>query len=99
MNRRSFMNSILALSMAPAIVRADSLMRIIPKDTILLSESSVESIILEESAVKSGLWPGIDAYFALSYNESEQEWAKAIVKKMHETQERVVFKSLTGHEM
>lgn len=32
MNRRSFIGSILALSAAPAIVRADSLMRIVPRD-------------------------------------------------------------------
>lgn len=31
MNRRGFMGSILALGAAPAIVRADSLMRIVPK--------------------------------------------------------------------
>ena len=32
MNRRGFLTSILALSAAPAIVRADSLMRIVPRD-------------------------------------------------------------------
>lgn len=33
MNRRGFLSSILALGVAPAIVRADSLMRIIPRET------------------------------------------------------------------
>jgi len=32
-NRRGFLGSILALGAAPAIVRADSLMRIIPRDS------------------------------------------------------------------
>ena len=36
MNRRSFIGSILALSAAPAIVRADSLMRIVPRDTTII---------------------------------------------------------------
>ena len=36
MNRRGFLSSCLALGMAPAIVRADSLMRVVARDTILL---------------------------------------------------------------
>lgn len=36
MNRRSFLGSILAAAVAPAIVRADSLMRIVPRDTLVL---------------------------------------------------------------
>lgn len=36
LGRRSFMGSILALAAAPAIVRADSLMRIVPIDTLVL---------------------------------------------------------------
>ncbi len=37
MNRRGFLTGILALGMAPAIVRADSLMRIIPREAVLLT--------------------------------------------------------------
>lgn len=37
MNRRGFLSSILALAAAPAIVRADSLMRIVPVDTAILT--------------------------------------------------------------
>lgn len=33
MNRRGFLGSILALGVAPAIVRADSLMRVVPRNT------------------------------------------------------------------
>lgn len=35
MNRRGFLGSILALGAAPAIVRADSLMRIVPMETLV----------------------------------------------------------------
>ena len=39
MDRRGFLGSILALGLAPAIVRADSLMRIVPRETgIILIE-------------------------------------------------------------
>ena len=36
MNRRGFMGSILALGYAPAIVRADSLMRIVPRKALVM---------------------------------------------------------------
>jgi hypothetical protein len=36
MNRRGFIGSILAAAVAPAIVRADSLMRIVPRETTIL---------------------------------------------------------------
>ncbi len=36
MNRRGFLGSILAAAVAPAIVRADSLMRIVPMETEVL---------------------------------------------------------------
>lgn len=36
MNRRGFLGSILALGAAPAIVRADSLMRIVPMDGVIV---------------------------------------------------------------
>lgn len=45
MNRRGFLGSILALGAAPAIVRADSLMRIIPLD---------QGVILGDYAVVTG---------------------------------------------
>lgn len=36
MNRRSFLATILTSAVAPAIVRADSLMRIVPRDALML---------------------------------------------------------------
>lgn len=35
MNRRGFLGAMLAACAAPAIVRADSLMRIVPRDTLI----------------------------------------------------------------
>jgi hypothetical protein len=40
-NRRGFLGSILAAAVAPAIVRADSLMRIVPRDTTILTLEDV----------------------------------------------------------
>lgn len=37
MNRRGFLQSCLALAAAPAIVRADSLMRIVPRDSGIIT--------------------------------------------------------------
>ena len=37
MNRRGFLSSCLALAAAPAIVRADSLMRIVPRNTGIIT--------------------------------------------------------------
>lgn len=45
MNRRSFLSSCLALAAAPAIVRADSLMRIVPRDVEVLTASSQDFVI------------------------------------------------------
>jgi hypothetical protein len=45
MNRRGFIGSILALGAAPAIVRADSLMRIVPRETLVAANLTSEKII------------------------------------------------------
>lgn len=41
MNRRSFLATILASAVAPAIVRADSLMRIVPRETLVIATSDL----------------------------------------------------------
>lgn len=43
MDRRGFLGSILALGAAPAIVRADSLMRIIPTDATLILQNAMRA--------------------------------------------------------
>lgn len=70
MNRRGFLGSILALGAAPAIVRADSLMRIVPRDALVLPGTGLtvekirraralltrfESATLVEASPSSGL--------------------------------------------
>lgn len=44
MNRRGFLSSILALAAAPAIVRADSLMRIVPREFVGIDLSAAPSM-------------------------------------------------------
>lgn len=44
MDRRGFLGAILAAAAAPAIVRADSLMRIVPRETTLLIPTLVQMI-------------------------------------------------------
>lgn len=41
MNRRGFIGAILAAAMAPAVVRADSLMRIVPRDALIIGGQGV----------------------------------------------------------
>jgi hypothetical protein len=50
MNRRGFIGSILALGAAPAIVRADSLMRIVPLD---VSVVRLEDLIWDIAPIDS----------------------------------------------
>lgn len=52
MNRRSFIGSILALSSAPAIIRADSLMRIVPREPWFLVGERGPEIMTFEAARK-----------------------------------------------
>ena len=49
--RRGFLGSILALGAAPAIVRADSLMRIVPRETRVLTFLSSPSETLTHGQV------------------------------------------------
>lgn len=51
MDRRGFLGSILALGAAPAIVRADSLMRIIPREAAVVGVEFFESDIIIASRV------------------------------------------------
>lgn len=41
LTRRGFLGSILALAAAPAIVRADSLMRVVPRDTAVMDAAAM----------------------------------------------------------
>ena len=43
MNRRGFLSSIILAAAAPAIVRAGSLMRVVPRDTAILQLAPIDS--------------------------------------------------------
>lgn len=58
MNRRNFLTSMLAACAAPAIVRADSLMRIMPRDATMLTEAQFISL-LPPSDPLYGLFHGL----------------------------------------
>lgn len=45
MNRRGFLSSMIALAAAPAIVRADSLMKIVPRDVEVLTYYEQDIVI------------------------------------------------------
>ena len=47
MNRRGFLSSIIALGAAPAIVRADSIMRIMPRDEYVWTQVEMPLVIVD----------------------------------------------------
>ena len=70
MNRRGFLQSCLLLAAAPAIVRADSLMRVIPRETVLLTEAALEETILD-AGLQNLLWPGVRFWWGRAYSDSK----------------------------
>lgn len=54
MNRRGFLGAIIAAGAAPAIVRADSLMRIVPRDAGVLTLGEAYTLLLGPDG--SGEW-------------------------------------------
>lgn len=81
MNRRGFLKSMLVAGTAPAIVRADSLMRIIPRETeIITSGFGMAGIKTEgtelvyDSRYGLLLWPGIQAWWGHQYREFPANW-------------------------
>lgn len=74
MNRRGFLGSILALGAAPAIVRADALMRIVPVDTVAITPFDFQFM---------GVWPasktGDAARYVARFAGAGQEMVKNIL--------------------
>lgn len=69
MNRRGFLQTCLTLAAAPAIVRADSLMRVIPRETtIILISKDWEAALQYNTALL--LWPGIKEFWGKHYDAS-----------------------------
>lgn len=54
MDRRGFLGSILAAAVAPAIVRADSLMRMVPTETVVLAPpvAPIRAYTIEEMELR-----------------------------------------------
>lgn len=87
MNRRGFLSAILAAGVAPAVVRAASLMpvRTLPSGIVTLEEAvsgfglaqikEEGSILLYDNPL--ALWPGIKAFYARCYEQYPQfsEWS------------------------
>src|SRR5690349_5897100 len=72
MNRRGFLGTILAACAAPAIVRADSLMRIIPVETKVLAP-----VFATGSAAITGGTVLLDAVWSVS--SDGQYWEEALI--------------------
>lgn len=74
MNRRNFLQGILAAGVAPAFVRSESLMLLVPrqKEVITLSEEALMQIITEIKPTSNFariLWPGLIQQYKLIYDE------------------------------
>lgn len=70
MTRRGFLGSILAAAVAPAIVRADSLMRIVPRETLVLGTG--------EFTLETWVWANCGIVSATVQQELETITAQAI---------------------
>lgn len=86
MSRRSFMGSMLALAAAPAIVRADSLMRVIPINTTILTEAHIEAALTEISKItglsaNKLLWPGVKHWWGKSFHPTTPAFDILIAKE------------------
>lgn len=66
--RRGFLKGMLLAGVAPAIVRADSLMRLIPTETEVLKFTVTEEIgLIAPGNFNALLWPGVQAWWSKSY--------------------------------
>ena len=87
MNRRGFLAGILSLGVAPAIVRADSLMKIVPRNVELLLPYS-EDITINQMR-------DLDFYDGIQW--SQRDLAHQRLAKWYEDQlDRIAFNTITG---
>ena len=90
MNRRSFLSAILATACAPAIVRADSLMRIVPRDATFLPIPDRHSLNITWdghgifSAIENNFWrdDGVNLIFIGNQWEYNMQRALLLQKVM-----------------
>lgn len=97
MDRRGFLSGMIALGMTPAIVRADSLVRIIPKETTIvdtiIADDLTELEILKDSQAARMLWPGVKAWFDLAYKDDFT--AIALGRAIRHTKEKTAIEVLS----
>lgn len=87
MNRRGFLTGILAACAAPAIVRADSLMRIVPLDTTIVLPSAAQTMLAE-----------LEAADAFAAGLQLREWSQFdIVRDLTITRYDVIGKGADGN--
>lgn len=79
--RRGFLKGMLLAGVAPAIVRADSLMRLIPTETTIIESSGFGlaaikkegASVLYDGCTPQNLWPGVKAWWAADYASLSDE--------------------------
>ena len=79
MNRRSFLSSILAAGVAPAIVRADALMRVVPREAVLLPAGRVWSLDFAMEPLREGVVPAPDEMVAIMHPNAWKDVYSSIV--------------------
>lgn len=91
MNRRGFLKGILLAGIAPAIIRADSLMRAIPTETTILPAGFLElpPIGVPLSANKS-LWPGVKHWWAIDYGNHMTEDFTVLVGGAYDKETNII---------
>ena len=83
MNRRGFLGSILALGVAPAIVRVDSLMRIVPRKTVVFAAGY--PMYPYQSEMAKLLWPGVKAwYYGVDYSNNKDYAVGILTAQKHD---------------
>lgn len=81
MNRRGFLQSCLALAAAPAIVRADSLMRVIPRDTGALEYAEYQWVQVSSRPIIVSVPDNLAEIVSETLRKHRDEIAASIVRR------------------
>lgn len=86
-NRRGFLGAILAASVAPAIVRADSLMRIIPQEITLFIPGSAPLLLVPETSFVTYALAGIHSPRGIAIGQMIRGMVKdGLPRRAHDVQ-------------